>query len=358
MAGEIPSPTFQEEHRIRFLTDRFIECGLQNISTDEQGNALGILPGNTGERNIVVTAHVDTPFDETVDHTISVEPDVVIGPGVGENSLGVAALTTLPDLIAAAKLDLDANLIFVGSTQSLGRGDMRGLRFFLDNKDFDVLAGICVESVELSRLSYESLGMIRGDIRVAVPESFDWTRFGAVGAIGTLNEIINHINHIRLPQEPRTRIMLGRLRAGTSSSTVANQAELRFEIRSESSALVDEINQQFADIIAEVSSRTGSKVDLDVYSKREPGTIGFTHPLTRAAREIQQKLGIEPRPGPSVSELSAFIYRDIPALTLGLTKGHHFLELNESLEIEPMFTGLAQLLGILKAIDEGACDED
>ena len=79
MISEIPSPTFSEQRRVQFLTDRFDEYGLQNCSTDEVDNAIGILPGTEGERNILVVAHLDTNFDNTVDHTISVETDRVIG---------------------------------------------------------------------------------------------------------------------------------------------------------------------------------------------------------------------------------------------------------------------------------------
>ena len=42
MIGEIPAPTFDEHQRSRFLMDRFSECQLQNCSTDEMGNAVGI----------------------------------------------------------------------------------------------------------------------------------------------------------------------------------------------------------------------------------------------------------------------------------------------------------------------------
>ena len=48
----------------------------------------------------------------------------------------------------------------------------------------------------------------------------------------------------------------------------------------------------------------------------------------------------------------------IPAVTLGLTLGEKNLE-NEPdyVLIEPILTGLAQLLGVVLEIDRGACDE-
>ncbi|MFW5828161.1 MAG: peptidase, partial [Alkalispirochaeta sp.] len=72
MAAEIPAPTFSERRRMEFLLDRFNEYELQNCSTDETGNALGILPGRTGKKSILVVAHMDTAFSENVDHTVSI----------------------------------------------------------------------------------------------------------------------------------------------------------------------------------------------------------------------------------------------------------------------------------------------
>jgi hypothetical protein len=67
---------------------------------------------------------------------------------------------------------------------------------------------------------------------------------------------------------------------------------------------------------------------------------------------------VQPRIYPSVSELAAFINKKIPAITIGITTGEQLNELNESIKIEPTSKGMAQLLGILKAIDEGLCDDD
>ena len=68
-------------------------------------------------------------------------------------------------------------------------------------------------------------------------------------------------------------------------------------------------------------------------------------------------LGIKPRISPSTSELSAFIDKGIPAVTVGLTNGERLNEANERVEIEPIGSGLEQLLGLILAVDKGYCDE-
>ncbi|MEE8442068.1 MAG: peptidase, partial [Spirochaetia bacterium] len=54
MIAEIPAPTFSEQRRMEFVLERLNEYQLLNCSTDEAGNGLGILPGEVGERNILL----------------------------------------------------------------------------------------------------------------------------------------------------------------------------------------------------------------------------------------------------------------------------------------------------------------
>ena len=82
-------------------------------------------------------------------------------------------------------------------------------------------------------MSYESLGLVRGEITVDVPETYDWTQFGASGAINIINQVINRIQEIPLPAQPRTGINIAGLKSGRSLNTIPTHAELRYEIRSE-----------------------------------------------------------------------------------------------------------------------------
>ena len=85
--------------------------------------------------------------------------------------------------------------------------------------------------------------------------------------------------------------------------------------------------------------------------------MSFSHPLASGARTLMKGLGINPRISPSTSELSAFIDKGIPAVTVGLTNGESLNETNERVEIEPITKGLEQLLGLILAVDKGYCDE-
>ncbi len=358
MLGEIPAPTFHEERRVNFLTDRFSEIGLLNSSTDEVGNGVGILEGENDDDNILIVAHADTPFSENVDHTLSVEQKYIRGPGVADNSLGLAAVASLPSIFEFLDITLKKNLILMGATRSLGRGNLEGLRFFLDNNELPISAGLSVEGAQLGRLSHVSIGMLRGEITCTIPEEYDWSRFGDASAILTINEVINKINDIPLPKRPRTSIVLGSIEGGTTYNTIATNASLRFEIRSESSDMVEEIGHRMEEFVAEISSKTGDEINLDIFARREPGGIKFSHPLARKTRFIMEELNVQPRLSPSTSELAAFIDKNIPAITLGITRGDNIRELDENILIEPIYKGLTQLIGTILAIDGGYCDTE
>lgn len=353
MISEIPSPTFHEEERVEFILSRFNEAGLRESSTDDAGNGIGVIPGTEGESTIMISAHTDTVFAHPEDHTVVVRTDAITGPGVADNSLGCAVLTSLPWILDRLELELRHDLILFAGVKTLGRGDLQGIRFFLDNYLHTIKSALCLEGVQLGRLSYTSLGMLRGEILCKVPEMYDWTRFGDASAIQTMNEIINKINDIRLPRRPRTSVVMGTISGGSSFDTIALEASLGFEVRSESQEVVDEIGRRIEEIGIEVASATGDRVHVDIFARRSPGGIGFSDPLTLCAREVMRELEIEPRLAPSISELSALIDKGIPALTLGLTRGDFLHDPNETIQIDPMYKGITQVLGILLAIDRG-----
>lgn len=357
MVGEIPAPTGGEEERIRFLSNRFIEEGLQHISIDEAGNGMGMLPGRKGARNILVCAHADTVFNQKVDHAVSVSAEGICGPGIGDNSLGVAAIITLPEILRRLGIQFDDNLILMGCTRSLGRGDLGGIRFFLENNKLPLRAGVCVEGIQLGRLSYASVGMLRGEISVQVPSGYDWAKFGATGSVAVLTRAVQRITEIPIPMNPPTQIIFGSISGGTSFGTRPTSASLRFEVRSEKAGMVAEIRQQIEDIVDEISNSSDTEISFSSIAERRPGGLAYGHPMVKVMRSVLDTLDVKPHVEPSVGELSQLIEHGIPAVTLGLTRGRHKNEFNETIDIRPIFGGLAQLIALLQFIDGGLCDE-
>jgi len=354
--GEIPAPTFAEEQRIRFLADRFMEIGLDNVSIDAVGNGMGIVSGREGRRNLLVLTHADTLVKDPKDQTIEVRADRLVGPFVGDNSIALAALTTLPLLLERLKLQFKSNIILLATTRSLERGNLEGIKHFLANSGRTIEAGLCLESVQLGRLNYHCIGLLRGDIHCRLPENYNWAQYGTTGTIIPMSEVVNRISQIALPHRPLTSIILGMIRGGIAYNNVARETILSFEARSESPDILNQIKQQITDICNEVGARSGIKLSLDVIAQREPGGLDIAHPLVRKATTIFTALELQPMLYATTSQLSALRDAKIPGLTVGLTTGERRYELDEideSVKIAPLSEGLAQVVGILQEIDEG-----
>jgi tripeptide aminopeptidase len=356
MIAEIPAPTFEEAHRVEFLKQRFTECGLQNISTDQVGNALAVLPGTHGDNAILVNAHIDTPFSASINHTLSVDATQVTGPGVADNSLGIAALATLPTLLEGTGLQFHSDLILMGTTRSLGHGNLGGLRFFLANNQQPVKAGLCIEGVQLGRLDHTSRASINCQITCRISESGVADDTARAGAIVVLNRVINRINELVPDDDPDVELVFGSIKGGTTFKTPARRAQLRFQIRCETTPRLTKLAEQIDTLTDDISARTGAAVDFELTARSDSGGITANHPLAKASRVVITALDIEPRMGCCSSAASSFADSGIPAITVGITRGANLNQTDECVLIDPIFKGLAQVIGIIKAIDRGCCD--
>ncbi len=357
---EIPSPTFAEADRVRLILQRFTELGLENCSSDELGNGFGLMRGTEGGRTLLLTANADTFVAERKNQAVEIFPDRIMGPFVGDNSLALAAMVTLPTLLERLGLGLRSDVLFMAAARMLNRGNLEGLRQFLERTAIVFSSGLCVEGVQLGRLNHRCLGMLRGEILCRLPDDYRWSQFGSSGSIVPMTDIIQRISAIPIPQRPQTTVVMGSIHGGLSYQNVARETVLKFEVRSESSEVLGGIRAGIQDVCDDVAAHRGMQVKLDIFANREPGGLSGSHPMVKAAQTVHSILGIPTAVYSTTSALSAIADKGIPAVSVGVTTGerHHKLdEIDEFASIEPMAAGLAQLAGLLMVMDGEGRDE-
>lgn len=356
MMGEIPAPTFGEQNRITFLQDRFIEGGLHDVMVDDVGNGLARLPGSVGAKSILVFAHVDTPFPGTVDHTMHVTQEAISGPGVGDNVLGLATVASLPFILERLGVTFKHDLILMGDVRSLGRGNIAGMRTFLENNKRLLHGGICVEGVQLGRLSYASPGMLRAEVRCSTGGGDElWPTGLQPGAIGPLMTFIDGLMALPELEQPGVSLILGSVSGGTAYNTTAAEARLAFEVRGRDEGSVATIEQSISALLdaccGEQGDQCSCSIAMDVLARRSSGGIDERHPIVSSAKAAMGSLNIAPCITPTTGSASALIDAGIPCVVLGLTEGRAIHELHERIMIDPIFTGIAQLLSVMLAMD-------
>ena len=116
------------------------------------------------------------------------------------------------------------------------------------------------------------------------------------------------------------------------------------------------MEKQVNELCEQFSLETGTQLELEVVAKRQNCGIPFTHPLVKTTRAIMNELGITPNVDPSTGDLNSLIRAGHPGVTLGLTTAENLRDENETIHLEPLYAGMAQLVSLLQAIDMGLCE--
>lgn len=362
---QIPSPTFEENRRASFIHRRFTEEGLLDVSIDQVGNVYARRPGLGKSAPVVVSAHSDTVFPGSTELKVRQEADRVSGPGIGDNSLGVAGLFGLlwslnrvrdntdvfgDRVVGAASLPGD--LWLVANVGEEGLGDLAGMRAVVDRFAGYPLAYIVLEGMALGQIYHRALAVRRFRITARTKGGHSWVDYGNPSAIHSLSAFINRLTGLDLPKFPRTTLNVGVISGGTSVNTIAAQACLELDLRSEELPKLEELVSQVEEL-ARAFNRPMMQFDIELIGHRPSGQIPQGHPLVRLAQRSLKSLGIQPCLNIGSTDANIPLSQGYPAVCLGLTSGGGAHTVDEYINIRPLRQGLRQLVLVV----EGAFQE-
>jgi acetylornithine deacetylase/succinyl-diaminopimelate desuccinylase-like protein len=351
---QISAPTFEEAARALWVEERMRALGLADVEHDWVYNVFGRIPGTGAAPALVISAHTDTVFPAGTDLTVTRDPanHRVAGPGLGDNSLGVAALLGLAEAFVDRPLPCD--LWFVANTGEEGLGDLRGMRVAFDRLQQrpdkqGIGASIVIEGMGLGRIVHEALGSRRYRIAVQAPGGHSWASFGSASAVHVLVQLADKISRLEVPASPRTSFNIGKIAGGTSVNTIAETASLELDLRS-----VD--TQALAKVIGNVEAivhryqtpawkHKGVKVTLDVIGDRPVGEIAHDHPLVQMAERALEAVGIgvESEDRRSSTDSNIPLSRGIPSVCVGVTGGGNAHRLDEWIATREIAQGMRHL---------------
>ncbi len=344
--------------RAKALLERMSELGVDECSTDQAGNPIGVIKGTgRSQQAIVIAAHMDTVYHFDQEIHLSIDDNTISGPGIIDNSISLGVLLSIPEILQETGATFSRDIILLGLNESLGDYNLRGIREFLANWKHPIEAGIILEGGELGRLNYCSRSRTRLEITCQIPNKTGWENKYGNNAILILNEIINQILEIQLPQRPFTQIILGKIRGGIKHGDRALSGSLGLQIESGDDKMVQSISRRIETIGDSIAHEYLVDVKIHEISGVHAAKLEYHHPLVKTAVQTLEALGIPPRVHSSESELSIFLNQGVPAITLGLSHGEDYHTVDAKVEIEPLYKGVAQVLSIIHAIEKGVLDE-
>ena len=161
---QIPAPTFAEKERADFVQSFFDSTGLNDVTQDAQFNVYARLPGRNAGPPLIVSAHSDTVFSAETDLTIHRNGSTIHGPGIADNSMGVAGLMMLAETMLAFGLQPERDIWFVANSAEEGLGNLLGMRTVVDR--FPTGEFIVIEGGMYGSVLHAAIGVQRYEIAV------------------------------------------------------------------------------------------------------------------------------------------------------------------------------------------------
>jgi len=340
--AEVSAPTGDEQARSLFVRNWLSECGFTEIWSDDLGDVVSTAPGTRPGRPVLIAAHLDTVFRAGTDLTVTRSGNRLSGPGVGDNSLGIAALLTLPVMLGRLELRPEVDLMLALTVGEEGLGNLRGIRAVFDAFP-DVGAAIALEGHNLGRVTHMAVGSRRVKIVAMGPGGHSWGAFGQPNAIHALANIIAELDALPLSESPKTTLSVGLIEGGVSVNTIAPTASCIVDMRSTDAAALAKLADRVERIVRD-AGRGGIATEHLVLGERPAGTVSRKSRIVEVATDVLASLGIDAIRDASSTDANIPISLGIPAICLGITDGGNAHREDEYIEIEPIATGLTQLL--------------
>ncbi|NPA06503.1 MAG: M20/M25/M40 family metallo-hydrolase [Chloroflexi bacterium] len=345
---QIPGPTFHEAERAAWVLHQWRARGLEAWQ-DEIGNVYARQPGRDGNAApLVVSAHLDTVFDRTTNLRLRQKGDRLYGPGIGDNSVGVAGLFGLHTLLAQGP-PLVRDLILVANVREEGLGNLEGMRAVVDHFRGDVIAYIVVEGLALGLIYHRAVASRRYRITLRTPGGHPWARGSGPSALHLAAQLVTRWAQRPLPETPRTVLNVGRMWGGTAVNVVAAEASLEIDLRSEDPSTLTALATWALDQ-ARALQRGDVTVHIAPLGERPGGALPPSHPLVRTAWAAYESQGITPRLWSGSTDANEPLSRGYAAITVGLTRGGGAHTLHEYIEIPPLRQGLAALARLVRLL--------
>ena len=339
----IPAPTFQERERAGFVRSLFVAEQLDDVETDSLFNVYARLRGTSPRHPLIVSAHLDTVFGADVPLEVSRQPGRILGPGIGDNSLGIAALFGLLWMLRQRRTALPMDLWLVANVREEGLGDLQGMRRVVKRFGRQVLVYLVVEGTALGQIYHRAVGVRRYRVTLSTPGGHSWSDYGRPSAVHELAQVITQITALQLPEHPRTTVNVGMISGGTGINVVASDAHFELDLRSETDTGLKQIVAR-VEAILHAARKNGVAVEVQVIGERPAGEIGAEHPLIRLAGTCLAEQGFAPAFTSGSTDANVPLSLGLPALVLGVTTGSGAHTPHEYIDTAPIGKGLQQLV--------------
>ncbi len=333
--AQIPAPTGQEGARRELVRSWWQADGWAGVRADEVGNLWARIRPGPGPA-VVVCAHLDTVFDSGTDHRVRRDGTLLRGPGVGDDSVGVAALSALGTLVAAEPGSIPVWI--VATVGEEGLGNLRGITEVTAQDRVPLAAVVAIEGNYLGRVATTGVGSVRWRVTVAGPGGHAWEQAAAPSAVHAAAEMVTALG--RLASSPSTESLnVGLFSGGEAVNARARRAEFVVDLRATSAAALADLEARARSAIRSPDEQI--TVEVEELGRRPAGELDRTHPLAAAAAAALRAAGLPVAFTAASTDANAAHAAGVPAIAIGVTTGAGEHTPGEWIDAAPLAAGLS-----------------
>ena len=325
---QIPAPSFMEEKKAAYVFEKMKDAGLEDVHIDEVGNVLGMRKGILNGPTIVLAAHTDTVFPIETDVTLKKDGNRYICPGINDDTRAVAEILSIARGMTKNNIRGNGDIIFCANVCEEGLGDLKGVKhLFAKRRDIDGF--VTIDNQATGGIIYTATGSNRFLITFRGTGGHSFSDFGLPNPIHAMGRAMAVIADFEVPVLPKTTFNVGVIHGGTSVNTIAAEASMLVDIRSDSTKELERLTKELKYAVHKavqeenarwknVNEQNKVSVIIEQKGKRPAGTQPKDCLIVRAAWEAAEALGVEPEyRTESSTDANIPISMGIPAIAVG-----------------------------------------
>lgn len=257
----IPAPSGFEDKRAEFVLHYLKSLGIENAHIDEAKNVVCTL-GEETEDIVLFMAHTDTVFPFDVPLTYVDDGEKIYCPGVIDDVACLVNMLVAVKYIVENGIKLNRTLMFVANACEEGLGNLKGCRQIFKDYGSRIKHMYTLDG-GYSHIVNDSVGSHRYEVTAITEGGHSFGAFGNRNAIAVLSDIISEIYKIEVPHRgnSKTTYNVGTISGGTSVNTIAQNATMLVEYRSDNVECLKEMEKKYAEIFEKAN---GNCLELKV----------------------------------------------------------------------------------------------
>lgn len=349
----IPAPSHFEHQRAAYCKNWLENAGATGVYIDDALNVVFPLNCDGSSEITAFAAHTDTVFPDTAPMPYLDDGEKIHCPGVADDTASVVILMYMAKYFIETGLSPKNGILFVCNSCEEGLGNLKGVRQLFEDYAGRISKFISFDS-NVNTIADRCVGSHRYEVEVLTEGGHSFAAFGNNNAIAKLSWIVSEIYKIKVPAMDgvRTTYNVGTITGGTSVNTIAQNAKMLCEYRSDSKECLAIMQKKFLAIF-DAARCDSVQVNVKLVGDRPCGNIedGKLAALKRIAGPIVEEVTGKAVTLKSMStDCNIPLSLGIPALCIGITLHAGLHTRVEWLDKQSIFPGLEIAIKLGKAL--------